>query len=235
MKKISLLTGLSLTIIIVLSIGLVVSMLSNRATLSSNQELKKNLEICNQGFEDCTLKIKNPSKRNVIEMQEYISFRYKSVPKELAEIISIKTNEVCSENNIAFPLVVGLMEVESSFNPFSVSKVGARGLLQVMPKVWAEKMKIKSETDLHDIEFNINIGVEILKHYIDKNNGNITKALANYNGSTGTEFSNSVYTAVGKFTAFRTNSFLKKGNNQNEKEPSAGTPTKNIRVSSTND
>ena len=109
--------------------------------------------------------------------------------------------------------------------------------MQVMPKVWAEKMKIKSETDLHNIEFNINIGVKILKHYIDKNNGNITKALANYNGSTGTEFSNSVYTAIGKFTAFRTNSFLnlKKENNKDEREPSAGTSTKNIRISSTND
>jgi|GEM_PF-6258343 len=167
---------------------------------TKNNHLEKELAFCIKG-------INNPPKRNIIDMKEYIAARYTKVPKELAEIIAIKTNKLCIKHNMDFSIIVGLMEVESSYNPFAKSKVDARGLLQVMYKVWAKEMNIKREKDLYGIEYNIDTGIRILKHYIDKNKGNLTKALQNYNGSGGTDFSNKVYIAVGKFTTFRNSTY----------------------------
>ncbi|RLD63285.1 MAG: hypothetical protein DRI84_09890 [Bacteroidetes bacterium] len=110
------------------------------------------------------------------------------------------------KHNADFGLVVGLMEVESVFNPLAKSKADARGLLQIMYKIWGKTYDIKHPSDLYNIEYNIDIGVHILKHYLKKNNGNIRNALQNYNGSEGTAFSNKVFTALGKFTAYRNNS-----------------------------
>ena len=158
-------------------------------------------------YDACLQKVQDPSKRNRMDMQKYITTRYPEVPIELAELIAVKTDELSKKHNMDFSLIVGLMQVESAYNPFAVSSVKARGLLQVMHTVWGKKFKIKKASDLHDIELNIDTGIQVLKHYLDKNEGNVTKALQNYNGSTGTDFSNKVFIAVGKFTAFRNNTY----------------------------
>lgn len=165
------------------------------------------IEGLKEEYDECLQKVQDPSKRNRLDMKEYIMARYPNVPKELAELVAVKTDELTKKHNMDFSLVVGLMEVESAYNPFAVSSVGARGLLQVMPSVWGKKFEIKHASDLHDIELNISTGIQVLKHYIDKNEGNVTKALQNYNGSSGRDFSNKVYIAVGKFTAFRNNTY----------------------------
>lgn len=157
--------------------------------------------------DECLQKVQDPSKRNRLDMQNYITTKYPEVPIELAELIAIKTDKLSKKHNMDFSLIVGLMQVESAYNPFAVSSVKARGLLQVMYSVWGKTFKIKKASDLHDIELNIDTGIRVLKHYLDKNKGNVTKALQNYNGSTGSEFSNRVFVAVGKFTAFRNNTY----------------------------
>ena len=119
------------------------------------------------------------------------------------KIIATKTDRICAEKDIPFVLVVGLMEVESRFNPFATSSVGARGLLQVMPEFWMKELGIKSEREFHGVEVGINAGIHVLQHYIDKNNGNVTRALQNYNGTKGNEFHEMVYEKVGRFATFR--------------------------------
>lgn len=80
-------------------------------------------------------------------------------------------------------LVLSVIEIESSFNPYAVSSAGAQGLMQVMP-FW--KKEIGRETDnLTNIDTNLKYGSAILSHYLKKENGNITRALARYNGSLG--------------------------------------------------
>lgn len=82
-------------------------------------------------------------------------------------------------------LVLALIEVESGFNRFALSHVGASGLMQVMP-FWKEL--IGSDNDsLFDIQTNLRYGCIILRHYLDVEKNNVQRGLARYNGSLGTD------------------------------------------------
>lgn len=80
-------------------------------------------------------------------------------------------------------LVLAVIHTESTFDPEAISSAGALGLMQVMP-FW--KIIIGDKTDdLMNLHTNIRYGVTILQHYLEKENGNLTRALARYNGSLG--------------------------------------------------
>lgn len=79
--------------------------------------------------------------------------------------------------------VLAVIQVESHFDRFAFSHAGARGLMQVMP-FW--KNEIGRESDnLMNVETNLRYGCTILKHYLDRADGNWAEALARYNGSYG--------------------------------------------------
>ncbi|WP_110656446.1 lytic transglycosylase domain-containing protein [Salinicola halimionae] len=80
-------------------------------------------------------------------------------------------------------LVLALIDVESRFEPNAVSSAGALGLMQVMP-FWKAEIG-RTQDDLHDIDTNLRYGCTILAHYLDRENGDWTHALARYNGSLG--------------------------------------------------
>ncbi len=80
-------------------------------------------------------------------------------------------------------MVLGLIEVESTFRQYAVSNVGAKGLMQVMP-FWQRYIGNESH-NLFDIRTNLRYGCTILRHYSNLENGNLHRALARYNGSLG--------------------------------------------------
>ena len=80
-------------------------------------------------------------------------------------------------------LVLALIEVESHFNEYAISRVGAQGLMQVMP-FWKNEIG-RPEDNLTDIDTNLSYGCRILQFYLKKENGNWMNALARYNGSYG--------------------------------------------------
>ncbi len=80
-------------------------------------------------------------------------------------------------------IVLALIEVESHFDRFAVSRVGAQGMMQVMP-FWKHEIG-HPEDNLTDIDTNLRYGCAILKHYLDRAQGQLTEALARYNGSYG--------------------------------------------------
>jgi soluble lytic murein transglycosylase-like protein len=80
-------------------------------------------------------------------------------------------------------LVLAVIEVESNFNPYAISKAGARGLMQVMP-FWLKEIG-KPGDSLFRMSTNLRYGCTILKFYLDKEKGNLFHALARYNGSRG--------------------------------------------------
>ena len=79
-------------------------------------------------------------------------------------------------------LVLAVIAVESQFDHFAVSNVGARGLMQVMP-FWKRELGNKSD-NLFEIETNIRYGCAILHMYMDRYHS-VERALAAYNGSVG--------------------------------------------------
>jgi soluble lytic murein transglycosylase-like protein len=80
-------------------------------------------------------------------------------------------------------LVLGLIEVESHFKKYAVSKVGARGYMQVMP-FWVNEIGTK-EQDLFHLKVNLRYGCTILRHYLDIEKGDLYRALGRYNGTLG--------------------------------------------------
>ena len=81
-------------------------------------------------------------------------------------------------------MVLALIEVESAFRKFAVSKAGARGYMQIMP-FWVEVLGEEDSHNLFNLRTNLRYGCVILRHYIDIEKGNLFRALGRYNGSLG--------------------------------------------------
>lgn len=95
-------------------------------------------------------------------------------------------------------IVLGLIEVESGFKKYAVSSVGARGYMQIMP-FWISAIGT-NEHNLFDLRTNLRYGCTILRHYLDIEKGNMSRALARYNGSLGkSEYPNAVWAAVKRY------------------------------------
>ncbi len=80
-------------------------------------------------------------------------------------------------------LVLGLIEVESGFRKYAVSRAGARGYMQVMP-FWV-KLIGRPNHNLFHLRTNLAYGCAILRHYLDMEKGDYFRALGRYNGSLG--------------------------------------------------
>jgi soluble lytic murein transglycosylase-like protein len=81
-------------------------------------------------------------------------------------------------------LVLGLVQVESNFRKFAVSPVGARGYMQVMP-FWTRVLGDGDASNLFHMQTNLRFGCVILRHYLDREKGDLFLALGRYNGSRG--------------------------------------------------
>ncbi|MDB5751840.1 MAG: peptidoglycan lytic transglycosylase, Glycoside Hydrolase Family 23-like protein [Ramlibacter sp.] len=81
-------------------------------------------------------------------------------------------------------LVLGLIQVESAFRKFAVSPVGARGYMQGMP-FWTRVIGDGDAGRLFHMQTNLRFGCVILRHYIDRERGDLFMALGRYNGSRG--------------------------------------------------
>jgi soluble lytic murein transglycosylase-like protein len=102
-------------------------------------------------------------------------------------------------------LVLGILQVESDFNPNAVSFKGAYGLMQVNLPVWREELAI-DKNRIFEVDYNIDLGLRILKLYFDETKGNLKLALHLYNNGylyNNTSYADKVGSAV---LAFRPSS-----------------------------
>ena len=90
-------------------------------------------------------------------------------------------------------LLLGLIQVESGFRKYAVSRVGARGYTQVMP-FWARLIGDGNPSRLFHLQTNLRFGCVILRHYLERERGDMYLALGRYNGSRGRpEYPNAVF------------------------------------------
>jgi soluble lytic murein transglycosylase-like protein len=107
-------------------------------------------------------------------------------------------------------LVLAVIDVESHFRKYAVSKAGARGLMQVMP-FWVRELGEPGHNLFHE-RTNLRYGCTILRHYLDRENGNMARALARYNGSLGqADYSNRVLRALRERWALGAQAFSGEG------------------------
>jgi soluble lytic murein transglycosylase-like protein len=92
-------------------------------------------------------------------------------------------------------LVLGLIQVESAFRKYAISVVGARGYMQIMP-FWARLIGDGDPGRLFHMQTNLRFGCVILRHYLERERGDLFLALGRYNGSRGrAEYPNAVFAA----------------------------------------
>jgi soluble lytic murein transglycosylase-like protein len=81
-------------------------------------------------------------------------------------------------------MVMGLIQVESNFRKRAISSAGARGFMQVMP-FWTRVLADGDANRLFDMHTNLRFGCVIMRHYLDRERGDLFMALGRYNGSRG--------------------------------------------------
>ncbi len=92
-------------------------------------------------------------------------------------------------------LVLAVIQVESNFDRFAISSAGAQGLMQIMP-FWLKEIG-RPDDNLFHTHTNLRMGCTILRYYLDKERGDLTRALARYNGSLGSaKYPQRIYTAL---------------------------------------
>lgn len=93
--------------------------------------------------------------------------------EKINDAISISSKKY----KVSEDLIKAVIRVESSYNPYGVSKAGAMGLMQLMPNT-VLKMNIEKPFDIYE---NIDAGTHYLKMMLDRYDGDLEKALAAYN------------------------------------------------------
>jgi soluble lytic murein transglycosylase-like protein len=92
-------------------------------------------------------------------------------------------------------LVLGLIQVESGFRKYAISRAGARGYMQVMP-FWTRVIGDGDAATLFHMQTNLRFGCVILRHYLDIERSDLFLALGRYNGSRGrAEYPDAVFSA----------------------------------------
>ncbi len=133
----------------------------------------------------------------LVDMMQRLRGRLKQSP-DGEEFLLTLLQQVYSEARraqLSPELVLAVIQVESNFDRFAISEAGARGLMQVMP-FWLEELG-RPEDNLFELQTNLRFGCTILRYYLDMEKGNITRALARYNGSRGSyTYPSKVYKAM---------------------------------------
>jgi soluble lytic murein transglycosylase-like protein len=109
--------------------------------------------------------------------------RYKNHPVERQEFLQTLWYEA-RRAGLSLSLVLGLVQVESAFRKFAISSAGARGYMQVMP-FWARSIGDGDASRLFHMQTNLRFGCVILRHYLDREQGDVFMGLGRYNGSRG--------------------------------------------------
>ena len=114
-----------------------------------------------------------------------MSGRLQSRVPDLEERLEIlrRVHHEAMRTQLSPQLVLAIVEVESNFDRFAISRVGAQGLMQIMP-FWLQEIG-HDDDSLFDIKTNLRMGCTILRHYLNKEKNNYIRALGRYHGSLG--------------------------------------------------
>jgi len=118
-------------------------------------------------------------------LQSYIARKYR-IAHDVAGVLIHTVYAVAREKQLDPLLVLAVIAIESRYNPFAESHVGAQGLMQVMTRVHKEKFEPFEggpDAALNPIA-NIRVGSQIL-HDCIKRRGSVKGGLACYVGATG--------------------------------------------------
>jgi len=125
------------------------------------------------------------SKAQAKALRNYIARKYK-IANSVAGAIVSTVFTVGREKDLDPQLLLAVIAIESRYNPYAESHVGAQGLMQVMTRVHKDKFEAFGQGPLAAIHplANIQVGTQILANCLERR-GSIDGALACYVGATG--------------------------------------------------
>lgn len=124
-------------------------------------------------------------------LAEFLAKRYKVSQDVTLKFVQIAHAEA-KRANLDPLLIMAIIAIESRYNPIAESEVGAKGLMQIMPKFHGDKLaEFGGEKAVFDPESNIRVGTRILREYLNWT-GNLGIALQMYAGALADE--NDTYT-----------------------------------------
>jgi len=97
----------------------------------------------------------------------------------ILKLVHMEANRV----ELSPELILSVIETESNFDRYAISVAGAIGIMQIMP-FWLDEIGRPNDNLLH-VDTNLRYGCTILKFYLDKEKGDLRRALGRYNGSLG--------------------------------------------------
>lgn len=162
--------------ILAIGVAFIGSLVLNGYLANQNQKLRKELvQVINKPPEikEIEKKVEVPVEKIKYVKQsglktptvELITVLNPKIDPQLAKIIAEHVEIASSKYGLPIPLILSVIRKESNYNPLAVSKAGAVGLMQVMPKIHKDKYK---DRNLYHISTNVDVGCQILREYLDK-------------------------------------------------------------------
>ena len=112
----------------------------------------------------------------------WLSRKYRVAPEPLSALVA-EAYDIGPRNQIDPNLILAVMAIESGFNPFAQSQIGAQGLMQVMTKVHSDKYdSFGGKLAAFDPIANLRVGVNVLKECIVRS-GSVEAGLKQYVGA----------------------------------------------------
>lgn len=104
-------------------------------------------------------------------------------PADRVALVRPVAEQAARDHGVPVELVLGVIRVESSFNPRARSSVGACGLMQLMPQTARSLARRlgREDYDVYDPEFNVQAGTAYLAFLLKMFQGDLHLALAGYN------------------------------------------------------
>ena len=137
--------------------------------------------VADQAVEGSSFESEETARQWLLTMSKRLRGKF---PDSVARIEFLRTvHYEATRAGLDPQLVLAVIQVESNFRKYAVSTAGARGFMQVMP-FWVDLIGTK-EHNLFHLRTNLRYGCLILRHYLDIERGNLTRALGRYNGSLG--------------------------------------------------
>ncbi|MDR0577111.1 MAG: transglycosylase SLT domain-containing protein [Candidatus Accumulibacter sp.] len=121
-------------------------------------------------------------KPHITGVLDYVKRRYRVSPEAVLPVFEV-AELIGRERRIDPLLILAIIGVESGFNPFAESTMGARGLMQVIPRFHMDKVpKGLGVQHLFDPVVNIRVGVHVLEEAI-RRRGGLAAGLQYYAGA----------------------------------------------------
>ena len=121
--------------------------------------------------------------RNQALVANWLARRYRVAPEAVARLVQ-EAWQVGTKAKVEPTLILAIMAIESSFNPFAQSNVGAQGLMQVMTQVHDDKYAAFGGTlAAFDPLTNLRVGVQVLRECVARAGGDVELGLKYYVGA----------------------------------------------------